>query len=251
MTDRRSTDDRLYGDVQLVQFYDLENDWSADCDYCSHLAETARSVLDLGCGTGRLAAALAGSRFVTGVDPAAAMLDVARTRPGGDKAHWIEADARNLRLEDRFDLVLLTGHAFQVFLTPGDQQAVLRTIAHHLSPSGHFIFDTRNPAREEWRGWKPAPSERMLEHPDLGPVKAWNDATHDAMTGVVTYETHYEVVGTGQLFSAASKIAFPTKAALAGMSDAAGLVIDNWLGDWQGAPYSAASKEIIPLGRLR
>jgi len=51
--------------------------------------------------------------------------------------------------------------------------------------------------------------------------------------------------------SAESKIAFPAKEELAGMFDEAGLVVDEWLGSWLGAPYSPASPEIIPIGRLR
>ena len=71
--------DRLYSDQELVQFYDLENGWAQDLDYCRDLARGCASVLDLGCGTGLFAATLAqdsGCELV-GVDPAAAMLEVA------------------------------------------------------------------------------------------------------------------------------------------------------------------------------
>ncbi len=52
----------LYDDPGLAQFYDLANRWGPDFDFCRHLARDASSVLDLGCGTGELAAALAGTR---------------------------------------------------------------------------------------------------------------------------------------------------------------------------------------------
>jgi SAM-dependent methyltransferase len=147
MTDENGTEpDLLYHDPDLVQFYDLENEGGADFSFCLDMARDARSVLDLGCGTGQLVAALSDGRHATGVDPAGPMLDVARRRPSGPEAEWIEADARSLRLDRRYDLVLLTGHAFQVFLTRDDQLAVLQTIAHHLAPEGRFLFDTRNPA---------------------------------------------------------------------------------------------------------
>lgn len=73
-------EDRLYQDAELAQFYDLQNGWAADFDFCVKTADQAGSVLDLGCGTGELAASLAGGREVGGVDSAAAMLDVARRR---------------------------------------------------------------------------------------------------------------------------------------------------------------------------
>ncbi|CAM5400341.1 Trans-aconitate 2-methyltransferase [Mycolicibacterium aubagnense] len=145
-------------------------------------------MLDLGCGTGQLTAALVDGRAVVGVDPAGAMLDVAQRRPGGEKVDWIEADARTVRLGRKFDLIVLTGHAFQVFLTRDDRLAVLATIAAHLAPGGHFLFDSRNPMAEAWREWIPEPSQETVHHPRFGMVKGWYDA-HMGVDGIVTYQT--------------------------------------------------------------
>jgi ubiquinone/menaquinone biosynthesis C-methylase UbiE len=245
--------DQLYNDPELAQFYDIENEWRADQEFCKRLAKNRDSVLDLGCGTGWFAAAVAeahGGRVV-GLDPARAMLDIAAKRPGGDRVSWVEGDARTARLGERFDLVVLTGHAFQVFLSEADQAAVLRTIASHLTPEGRFVFDSRNPAAEEWKEWTPEASQRVFEHPSLGRVIAWNDVSRDADTGVVTYETHYDVVATGRRYTARSMIAFPAQERLAALIEAAGLHTDRWLGDWSGARFTQASPEIIPLGRLK
>ncbi len=242
--------DRLYRDPALARFYDLENGWGPDFDYCRRLAEAARTVLDLGCGTGRLAADLGEGRDVVGVDPAAAMLDIARRRPGGHKVAWVQADARTVRLGRRFDLVLLTGHAFQVFLTDDDQRAALSTIAAHLAPGGRFIFDTRNPAVQAWRRWTPGPSKRRLEPPGLGGIEAWNDVAQDAATGIITYWTHYRVVDSGEHSWASSRIRFTSGERLAAMLADSGLAVDQWLGDWTGGACGPASAEIIPLGRL-
>lgn len=243
-------DDRLYRDPALAQFYDLENGWAPDLDYCRHLAEDAASILDLGCGTGFFATRMADGRRVVGADPAAAMLEIARNRPGGRAVEWLQADARSLRLEERFDLIVMTGHAFQVFLDARDQRAVAATIAHHLAPRGRFIFDSRNPAAEEWREWTPNASRRQLEHPTLGLVEAWNDAAFDPDTGIVTYWTHYRVIGSGEQFSAESQIRFTPQADLAALLTDAGLADESWLGDWQGNPYTPTSLDIIPIGRL-
>lgn len=241
-------DDRLYIDPELVQFYDLENEGGDDVDFILRFAGEAKTVLDLGCGTGALTVALSPGRSVTGADPAAAMLDVARKRPGGDNVEWVEGDARSLRLGKNFDLVLLTGHAFQVFLTAEDQRAALDTIAAHLAPGGRFIFDTRNPATKAWLEWGPADSQRTVEHPTFGAVEAWNDAVQDEATGIVTYDTFYRVPATGRQFHAQSRIAFAEQAPLAVMMADAGLVVDRWLGSWQGAPYAPDAPEIIPIG---
>lgn len=240
-------DDPLYRDPDLAAFYDLENGWDRDCDFCVELAAGAGSVLDLGCGTGLLAAALAPGRRVTGVDPAGAMLAVARARPGGSGVRWVEADARDLDLGERFDLVLMTGHAFQVFLGDGDRRAALATVARHLAPGGRFVFDSRNPADAAWRRWTPGRTERRLDHPELGPVRAWNDATHDPATEVVTYRTVYETPD-GTRREAEAHIRFAAKDAIAAALAEAGLGVERWLGSWAGEPWRPDSPEIIPLG---
>ena len=188
---------------------------------------------------------------MVGVDPAAAMLDVARNRPGGSKARWIEADARTVRLNQKFDLVLLTGHAFQVFLTRRDRASVLKTIASHLNENGRFIFDTRNPLIEDLETWKPDATRSTFEHPELGTIELWNDVSRNPQTGIVTYETHYRCLTNGELYSAPnSNLAFPAQGEIAGLITDAGLKVLRWYGDWHGGNWTARAPEIIPFGKL-
>ncbi|MCY6379699.1 class I SAM-dependent DNA methyltransferase [Hoeflea prorocentri] len=224
-------EDPLYTDPQFAQLYDANfGPERADFDFCKRLAADAGSVLDLGCGTGALLAALSKGRNLTGVDPASAMLEIARQRPGGERVQWVEADARTVRLERRFDLVLLTGHAFQVFLTREDQLSALETIAHHLSPDGRFIFDTRNPSLKSWKRWTPE-DRQQIEHPEHGNVETWNNVSEDPATGIVSYETYYRILRTGRTLSTVSQIVFPQKDVLDELLDAAGLAVEQWYGD--------------------
>ena len=243
--------DALYHDPRLADFYDIDNGWADDTRTCLDLARDAASVLDLGCGTGLLAAACAehGAR-VMGVDPAPAMLAIARVRPGGDRVTWVEGDGRTIRLDQRFDLIVMTGHAFQCLLTDNDQRATLATIAAHLAPQGRFIFDSRNPSGQEWLEWGPDDSHRVVEHARHGKVESWNDYAYDAATGIVTYGTYYRL-GSGELLAAKSQIRFTPQDHLAKLIAEAGLTVDQWRGDWQGNAYTPDSKEIIPLGRTR
>lgn len=241
--------DRLFEDPDLVRFYDAENGWGDDTRYCLALAQKAKSVLDLGCGTGLLAAALGSGREVWGVDPAGAMLEVARARPGGAAVTWVEADGRSLRLGRRFDLVVMTGHAFQCLLTDADQRALCDTIAAHLAPAGRFIFDSRNPVREEWREWVPELTQRQFDHPELGRVTAWNDVSMDEATQIVTYQTCYrDQSGNNQ--NATSRIRFASRNDIAQRIAEAGLEVEQWMGDWSGGAWTETSPEIIPLGKL-
>lgn len=243
-----SAGDALFDDPAFARFYDIENEWTSDQEAVTQLAEGARSVLDLGCGTGRLLRHLGaqGKRCV-GVDPASAMLDIARQGPEGAAVQWINADARAIDLDERFDLIAMTGHAFQCFLTPEDRLAVLRGIARHLAPDGRFIFDSRNPAAREWLEWGKGESFRTFDDPELGPISAWNEAWHDPETGIVTYETHYQQ-SDGQRQVATSRIAFPDRAELTALLDHAGLEETACWGEWDGRPWASDSLEIVLIG---
>ena len=176
------------------------------------------------------------------------MLERARRQNGGSSVTWVEADARTIRLGRRFDLVLMTGHAFQCFLNDADMRAVCETIAAHLAPGGLFIFDSRNPTREEWKEWGPEASRRHFDLPPYGHIEAWNDARLDPKTGIVSYETFYRNEA-GRLWSASARIRFAQRELIAACLDQAGLRVDHWLGDWQGSAWTVRSDEIIPIGR--
>src|SRR5579864_4477432 len=142
-----------YQNPQIAEIYDLVNPRARDTDFYLSLAGLLPcSVLDLGCGTGTLCCALAerGHR-VTGVDPAAAMLAVARRKPYAEQVEWVECSAQMYRSQHRFDLIVMTGHAFQILLTDADALAVLETMRSHLKESGRIAFETRNP-RVDWAG---------------------------------------------------------------------------------------------------
>jgi SAM-dependent methyltransferase len=77
---------------RLAEIYDPVEGERDDLDhYLAMAAEfDARSVLDVGCGTGTFACLLADSGIeVVGVDPAAASLDIARAKPGAERVRWL------------------------------------------------------------------------------------------------------------------------------------------------------------------
>src|SRR4051812_28191031 len=106
--------------------YDLEQGPLAQeriAFWCRMAAQFGGPVLELCCGTGLVAIPVAAMGLsVTGVDLAAPMLAHAQAKAGlaDVDVHWIEADARALVLPRRFGFVILTGNAFQAFLTPAD-----------------------------------------------------------------------------------------------------------------------------------
>ena len=114
-----------------------------------------RSVLDAGCGTGRVAIELRRRGVETGhglerqqsidtvgIDADPAMLEAAQA--GDPDAEWHLGDVSTMRLEDgsgarrRFDVVVAVGNVM-IFLAPGTEADTVANLAAHLTPGGALI----------------------------------------------------------------------------------------------------------------
>ncbi len=95
------------------------------------------SVLDAGCGTGRVGRELARRGLdVVGVDLDPEMLATARRKaPGVD---WRLADLTTVDFARSFDAVVMAGNVM-IFLAPGSEPAVVANLARHLRPEGLLI----------------------------------------------------------------------------------------------------------------
>ncbi len=116
------------------------------------MGSAAKSVLELACGTGRIAIPLAvkGSK-VTGIDNCASMIDQAKrnARGAGVEIDWILGDMRSFDLgRDDFDLVVLAFNGLNSLLTIEDALACLRCARKHLAPNGRLVIDTFLPSPE-------------------------------------------------------------------------------------------------------
>jgi SAM-dependent methyltransferase len=96
-----------------------------------------RSMLDAGCGTGRVAIELARRGLdVVGVDLDPSMLDVARSKAPG--LRWVHADLADVELGRTFDVVAMAGNVM-IFLAPGTEAAVISNLARHVEPGGSLV----------------------------------------------------------------------------------------------------------------
>jgi ubiquinone/menaquinone biosynthesis C-methylase UbiE len=110
--------ERQYTDPRLAAMYDIENSRGPDTDFYLGLAAEldAHRIIDLGCGTGLLTSELAAPGRQEGrVDPAPAMLALARRKPAAGRVEWVEGDAAALGIPEA-DLLVKTGNVAQVFL---------------------------------------------------------------------------------------------------------------------------------------
>lgn len=96
-----------------------------------------RSVLDAGCGTGRVAIELAHRGLdVVGTDLDPDMIGLARAK--APELAWVHADLSELDLLTRFDAVVLAGNVIP-YVASDRRQAAIAGCARHLAPSGRLI----------------------------------------------------------------------------------------------------------------
>ena len=126
-----------------------DKDYGAECDLVEEIFRRAdrpvRSLLDLGCGTGRHSVELARRGYeVVGVDLSDAMLERARRRavdlaPG--IATFLRGDIATIELARRFDAVLSMFAVVGYQISDTAVRSTLANVRRHLEPGGVFVFD--------------------------------------------------------------------------------------------------------------
>ncbi|WP_114561142.1 class I SAM-dependent methyltransferase [Desertihabitans aurantiacus] len=216
--------DAIFADPRLAAVYDALDADRSDLDvYERLLAEElgARSVLDVGCGTGSLAVRLARRGLdVVGVDPAAASVDVARTKPDADRVRWVVGTVPDV-LPLQVDTATLTGNVAQVFLTDADWLATLRATRAALRPGGVLVLEARRPEARAWEAWT-EPLTRQRVRTAYGLVERWSEVT--AVDGeLVTFTSPTTFHADGTRVASASTLRFRPRAAVEASLVEAGL----------------------------
>ncbi|WP_423369196.1 class I SAM-dependent methyltransferase [Burkholderia sp. LMG 32019] len=244
-------EDALYTDPRLVAVYDLFNAGDRDfAFYAAAIGGARQRILDLGCGTGTFARRLAAAGHdVVAIDPAPAMIDYARRQPDADAVRWLACDLRSLPPGAPFDAVVMTGHAFQCLLTDDEIDATLHDVRRVLADSGRFLFDTRNPRVTPWRAWTPELSACSVDSHETGTI-GLHHAVRSVDGAIVTFDTHYRFRRDDTFLTSTSRLRFIEQPELQARVAAAGFASSDWCGDWQHAPFDAAtSAEIIAICR--
>ncbi len=214
-------------DRRRARLYDPLDPDRADLDvYAAMVSEFwARSVLDIGCGTGTFACLLAGRGVaVTGLDPDAASLEVARAKPGADRVRWIHGYAADLP-ELEAEMVTMTANVAQAIVTDEDWESTLRAAFAVLPAGGHLVFETRVPEVQAWRSWNRADSRQFTEVPGFGVVEHWYDLIEVAGPLVTFAGTCVFEDGTRQ--STTSTLRFRSREEVSAALATAGFLVDE------------------------
>lgn len=241
--------DHLFSDTDLAALYDAFCEGREDFDFYLPLVMSARSVLDVGCGTGALlhmARDAGHAGRLCGLDPAHGMLEQARARTD---IEWVQGDLASGAWRQEFDLIVMTGHAFQVFVDDADLRACLAEIASALTPDGRFAFETRNPLVRAWEDWRADNGAQVTDA--SGAVVAMARQVETPFDGdTISFSHTFTSPAWDQPQVSRSTLRFLTVEALSSFLAEAGLVIEEQFGDWDRQPLTAASPEIITIARL-
>ncbi|HSR20061.1 MAG TPA: class I SAM-dependent methyltransferase [Anaerolineales bacterium] len=232
-------------------------DWPGEMDFYGAAARGAVSILEIACGTGRVALRLAAEgRQVFGFDLSPHAIELARRKSGGVPAvRWAVADMRSFSLGEMFDLVIVPGHSFQFMLGIAEQLSCLGSIQRHLTPGGRLVLHIDNQDLS-WLGSLPVEAEgafgvaQELGLPEGRRLQISKRWSYDPATQTASLITLYEELDRqGRVTDCALRgplrmhCFFRTE--MEHLLSRAGLQLHALYGDFSRAPLGPTSSEMI------
>jgi SAM-dependent methyltransferase len=254
-TDREST---LGAYDHIARFYEFGVS-GFDDDLGLYLGFAQRglgSILELGCGSGRLLLPLARAGCpVVGVDSSAAMLDLARTRLSSfPEFHvgLVQADMCHLPLAGRFGLIFVALDGFLHLTSRDEQLGALRAARTVLEPRGVLVLDLPAPGGSDWGDWSagvrplvPVWSASIQDGSRVSKLSTFS-ADASAQTHLVT-ETYEQVERDGGVrkwvVEYLLRFVFPGELEL--LLEMAGFRLLERYGDYDLEPFGASSPRQI------
>ena len=177
-----------------TEMYELEmGSFDTDLCYYRDFLTAKSSILEIGCGTGRLSRLLAEEGHqVTGIDLSEAMLASAEKK-GGDNIHYINMDMRDLQLSEKFDAVIIPYHTLNLLT---DEQDILRTLTgchSHLRTDGQLLLQLYIPSAVTADDGNASFQFQMFDRPAGGKIVKEIIKKFSPETGVLEMTERYKI----------------------------------------------------------
>lgn len=225
--------------------------------YQQLIGDEQPSLLELGCGTGRLCRPLARRcAKVAGIDNSEPLLEWCRSRAAIEKADvtLLRADISDFDLSSTFDLITLPYNTLNHLCDDTSLSGCFASVRRHLAPGGRFVIDTFNPDPSKLSPWKVSDEAKILEYID--PVRKkrttlFESTRYDTATQVNTLTHRYEVKGEPHQLTdkLEMRIFFPRELDL--LLDHHGFTLDKKLGYYDGRPFDAFTQQQLCECRAR
>ena len=235
-----------------------------DIDFYRRLAgETGGPILDVGCGTGRVAAALvADGHEVVGIDLSAPMLRLAEQRraalPAEEAARlWFHhADMATLDLGRDFALVVTPSRVFQFMLTTDAQRQALAAMRSHLRPDARLVLDLFDPLLEYVvPGAEATARGGEVVHPTTGNRVTWEVTGRrldPALQLIVEEWTASEIDAAGEVLRTDTErltLRWSLRSEMRLLFELAGLKVVADYGDFRGGPPAYGREQVWVLAK--
>ncbi|TNF32271.1 MAG: class I SAM-dependent methyltransferase [Deltaproteobacteria bacterium] len=208
----------------------------------------ARSLLELGCGTGRLAIPLAaGGLEVTGLDAAPAMLAAGRDRAArvGAPVRFVLGDMAGFDLGERFDAVVVALNSLLHLHTRAALEGCLASVRAHLAPGGVFVLsvlspDPRTLARHAHHRL-PLMPEPVHDPEADRPLMVEETIAYDHATQRTRGKLHFSYPDARDFFVGGADLRVLWPLELEALLHYNGFEIVSRTGDFDGAPFDSRS----------
>lgn len=228
--------------------------------YIERARRTGGPILDVGCGTGRVATALAEEGHeVVGIDLSEPMLRLAERRRAEaspavrSRLTFHRADMADFSLERQFPLIITPFRSFQFMLTSDAQRAALAAFRQHLELDGELVLDLFDP-RLEWLGPSPgrrAPSRRGdVRHPSSGNQVTLEvvERSIDPMRQVIDEAWRItEIAADGQELRSATELLslrWSYRSEMRHLLELSGFTVLAEFGDFRGSPPTYGHEQV-------
>ena len=248
----QETGSTQFSDPRLVAAYDSLNALGDDSEFfCQQAAQlSAKTIIDLGCGTGILTCELAKrGHTMIGIEPSGAMLVVAKTKPYADQVKWVEGGYEKFE-GLKADMVLMTSHVAQFFLKDKEWEAMLKAAYKALNPNGYIVFDIRVLDNPPFKKWPTAESPKRIEDPKMGPIDWWFKLL-EVKENIVKYELHYVFIDSGEEVISTDELVFLSKEEITKSLVNAGFSVEKIYGNWDNSLLTENSPEMIFIAKRK